>query len=236
MYTQSAKYYDALYRAVGKNYADESEQIRAILTKKLRSGGNSLLDVGCGTGLHVQHLQRDFTCEGVDIERNLLNLAAERAPQVTFHQADMISFNLFKKFDAIICLFSAIGHVPGAMRLNQTLQTFARHLRPGGVVIVEPWITPERWQDGLVSALYVDEPDLKVARMNVSRRDGNVSILHFHYMIGSTDGIRTFTEPHRLTLFTDQEYAAAFRGAALEVEHDAHGLTGRGLLIGTKPL
>ncbi|MEO6912941.1 MAG: class I SAM-dependent methyltransferase [Candidatus Baltobacteraceae bacterium] len=236
MFTQSAKYYDALYRALGKNYATESEQIRSILAAKLRSGGDALLDVACGTGLHLEHLQGDFACEGIDLERNLLNIAATRVPGVPLHQADMISFNLSKKFDAIICLFSSIGYVPSVMRLNQTLLTFARHLHHGGVVIVEPWITPDRWQDGHVNALYVNEPNLKVARMNVSRRDGNVSILHFHYMVGSTDGIRTFTEPHRLTLFTDQEYTAAFLGAGLHVEHDAEGLMGRGLYIGTKSL
>lgn len=236
MYTQSAKYYDALYRALGKNYAAESEQIRSILRTKLRSGGDALLDVACGTGLHLEHLQRAFVCEGIDLERNLLNIAAVRVPDVRLHQADMVSFNLSKKFDAITCLFSSIGYVPNVMRLNQTLQTFARHLRPGGVVLVEPWITPDRWQDGHVNALYVNEPELKVARMNVSRRDGNVSILHFHYMIGSTDGIRTFTEPHRLTLFTDQEYTAAFRSAGLQVERDPDGLMGRGLYIGAKSL
>ncbi len=236
MYTQSAKYYDALYRALGKNYATESEKIRSILTAKTQSGGNALLDVACGTGLHLQYLQRDFDCQGIDLERNLLNIAADRVPDVPLHQADMISFNLSKKFDVILCLFSSIGYVPNVMRLNQTLQTFVRHLRPGGVVIVEPWITPDRWQDGHLNALYVNEPNLKVARMNTSRRDGNVSILHFHYMIGSTDGIRTFTELHRLTLFTDQEYTAAFRNAALHVEHDPDGLMGRGLYVGTKPL
>ena len=232
MFTQSAKYYDALYRALGKDYASECARIVEMLHERGAGKGASVLDVACGTGAHLHYLRETFACEGLDLERNMLAVAAQRAPDVPLHQADLISFNLGKKYDAILCLFSSIGYVPSALRLNQTLQTFARHLKPGGVAIVEPWFTPEQWVDGHLNALFVDEPDLKVARMNVSRRDGNVSIIHFHYMIGSRDGIRTFTEPHRLTLFTQDEYAKAFTNAGLKMEFHAQGFSNRGLYIG----
>ncbi|HEV3153882.1 MAG TPA: class I SAM-dependent methyltransferase [Candidatus Baltobacteraceae bacterium] len=233
MYTQSAKYYDALYRALGKDYEKEAAHVREIVEQRCRSGGNALLDVGCGTGRHLEYLREHFTCEGLDVERTMLDIARDRNPDVPFHLGDMMGFNLGKRFDAIVSLFGAIGTMPNVGRLDQTLQTFARHLRPGGVVIVEPWLRPEDWKDGSVHALYVDEPDLKVARMSVSRRDGNVSILNFHYMVASRDGIRTFTEPHRLTLFTDDEYRNAFRKAGLYVEFEEPGLTaGRGLYVG----
>jgi ubiquinone/menaquinone biosynthesis C-methylase UbiE len=232
MYTMSAKYYDALYRALGKDYAKESSQVREIINARCRSGGTAVLDVGCGTGKHIEQLRDQFTCEGLDIERTMLDIARDRNPGVSFHLGDMMGFNLGKRFDAIVTLFGGIGALPNIARLDQTLQTFARHLKPGGVVIVEPWLRPSEWKDGYVNALYVDEPDLKVARMSVSRRDGNVSILNFHYMVASRDGIRTFTEPHRLTLFTDEEYRSAFRKAGLYVEYEEPGLTGRGLYVG----
>ncbi|HEY8312918.1 MAG TPA: class I SAM-dependent methyltransferase [Candidatus Baltobacteraceae bacterium] len=236
MFTQSAKYYDALYRALGKDYAAESARIKEIVAEHKRTAGNALLDVACGTGKHIERLRDDFACEGVDIDRNLLAVAAERNPGVPMDLADMISFNLGKRYDAIVCLFGSIGYAPNTMRLDQTLSTFAKHLNPGGVVLLEPWFTPDQWRDGQVNALYVDEPNLKIARMNVSRRDGNVAVLHFHYMVASTDGIRTFTEPHRLTLFTREEYESAFRKARLSVSFDERGLIGRGLFIGTQPI
>jgi dTDP-3-amino-3,6-dideoxy-alpha-D-glucopyranose N,N-dimethyltransferase/dTDP-3-amino-3,4,6-trideoxy-alpha-D-glucopyranose N,N-dimethyltransferase len=69
--------------------------------------------------------------------------------------------------------------------------------------------------------------------MSVARRDANVSILNFHYMVASHDGIRTFTEPHRLTLFSDNEYQEAFRRSGLFFEYEENGLTpGRGLYVG----
>lgn len=232
MYTQSAKYYDALYRALGKDYQEEAHVVERIAGERCRSGGNELLDVGCGTGAHMQALAPNFACDGVDVNRSMLDIARERNPQSAFHEADMIGFNLGKKFDVITCLFGSVGYLPNTQRLEQTFQTMARHLKPGGVIIVEPWIRPEQWRDGHVSALYVDEPDLKVARMSVSRRDGPTSILNFHYMVASRDGIRTFTEAHRLTLFSDAQYGEALRRAGFYFEFSEEGMTpGRGIYV-----
>jgi ubiquinone/menaquinone biosynthesis C-methylase UbiE len=233
MYSQSAKYYDAIYAAMGKDYAAEAQRIAEIVNERCRSGGNALLDVACGTGKHVEHLRERFACEGLDAMRSMVDIAQRRNPDVPFHIGDMISFNLGKRFDAIVCMFGAIAYVPNAGRLDQTLQTFVRHLQPGGVAIVQPGVSPAKWIDGGVYARFVDEPDLKVARMNVSRRDGNVAVLNFHYMVASDDGIRTFTEPHRLTLFTDEEYRSAFRKAGLAVELEESGFSGRGVYVGT---
>jgi ubiquinone/menaquinone biosynthesis C-methylase UbiE len=231
MYTQSARYYDALYDSLGKDYAAEATRIEEIVRERCRSGGNALLDVACGTGKHIEQLRDRFACEGLDVARSMIDIAQQRNPDVQFHSGDMIGFNLGKRYDVIICMFGAIAYAPNAQRLDQTLQTFARHLKAGGVVIVEPWIPPEEWKDGTVNALYVDQPELKVARMSVSRRDANVSVLNFHYMVASRDGIRTFTEPHRLTLFTADEYRNAFRKAGLFVDVDERGF-GRGLYVG----
>jgi SAM-dependent methyltransferase len=234
MYSQSAGYYDALYRAMGKDYAVEADRIAAIAAERCRSGGNALLDVGCGTGKHIEFLRDRFNCEGLDVARSMIEIARARNPGVPFHLGDMIGFNLDRRFDVILCLFGAIGYVPNAQRLEQALQTFARHLKPGGIVIVEPWIRPEDWRDGSLHALFVDEPELKVARMSVSRRDGNVSVLNFHFMVASHDGIRTFTEPHRLTLFTPEQYAEAFRRATLSAQFEEPGPSGRGLYVALK--
>jgi trans-aconitate methyltransferase len=237
MYTQSAKFYDALYRALGKDYADEARRIDDIVRERCRSEGNDLLDAGCGTGQHIRALSDHYACEGLDVQHAMLDVAQKHNPGVTFHQADMMGFNLGKRYDVIISLFGSVGYLPNVMRLKQTLQTFVRHLKPGGVVIVEPWILPEHWRDAHVSALYVDEPDFKVARMSVSRRDGRISILNFHYMVGSHDGVRTFTEPHRLMLFADDEYREAFTLAGLSCEFIDEGFTpGRGLYIGASPV
>lgn len=235
MFTQSARFYDALHRAAGKDYVAEAAEIVAIVDRYGRSGGNTLLDLGCGTGKHIEAFGERFVCEGLDADRTMLDIARDRNPSAHFQLGDLIGFNVGKRFDVVICLFGSIAYLPNAGRLDQALASIARHLRPGGVAIVEPWFEPQEWRSGDLHALYVDEPDLKIARMDVGRRDGNVSLLNFHYMAASRDGIRTFTEPHRLTLFTDKEYRAAFESAGLRVLLEEAPPFKRGLYVGTTP-
>ena len=57
---------------------------------------------------------------------------------------------------------------------------------------------------GTVHALYVDQPTRKIARINVSAVHERVSILDFHYLVGTPEGVEQFTERHELGLFTSR--------------------------------
>jgi hypothetical protein len=48
-------------------------------------------------------------------------------PDVSFHQADLVSFDLNRRFDAVLCLGSSIGYIETLDRLRQAVATFARH-------------------------------------------------------------------------------------------------------------
>jgi SAM-dependent methyltransferase len=182
--------------------------------------------------MHLNRLKREFDCEGIDIDAGLLEIARERNPQIAFHEGDMALFNIGKRYDAVTCLFSAIGYCQGVEMLNSAIASMGRHLKPGGVLVVEPWITPENFKAGHLGALLVDRDDLKVARFNRSKVEGNRCVLDFHYLIGTHEGIHYEMEEHHTTLFTDGEYLEAFRAAGLSAERDAEGLTGRGLYLG----
>jgi hypothetical protein len=82
--------------------------------------------------------------------------------------------------------------------------------------------------------LSVDQPELKIARMNVNGRDGNLAIVDFHFLIGTSAGVEHFTERHEFGLFTDHEYRTALDEAGLDVLYEPDGLTGRGLYIAAK--
>jgi SAM-dependent methyltransferase len=224
--------YDLVFAS--KDYAAESEKLRGIIEDRT-PGAKTLLDVACGTGRHVEELRPHYEVEGLDLSEEQLQVARERIPDGVFHQGDMLTFDLGRRFDVVTCLFSSIGYVRSVDRLNQAVANLARHARPGGLVIVEPWLTPDSWRPGTLWADYVDEPNLKVARISVSEFDGRVAILDFHILIARDAEVDYFQERHELALFTEDEYLASFRCAGLDVRFDPEGLIGRGLYVGQTP-
>jgi ubiquinone/menaquinone biosynthesis C-methylase UbiE len=236
MYSKSAKYYDEIYASVGKDYPAEANKVRKFIQKYKQSDGKKLLDVGCGTGVHANLLSKHYQVEGLDIEKKMLSVARKNHPKIRFQQGDMVDFKLKSKFDIVVCLFSAIGHVKTKPRLQSAIKNMGRHLLPGGVLLVEPWFAPDQWHPGHVGVLQVNKDDSKIVRMSLSLQRGKISIIEFQYLIGTPKGTRHDVEILELGLFTENEYLDAFRKAGLNVIHDADGLDGRGLYIGQKPL
>jgi len=231
-YEKSAWFYDAIY--TWKDYVKEIHYLLDVISQHKKTDDNTLLDVACGTGGHITHLLPRFACEGLDMDTGMLAVAREKFPTLTFHQADMTDFHLNKHYGVITCMFSSIGYVQTVDALNATIKNFADHLVRGGVVVVEPWFSLVLMKDKYLSIDVVNEPDLKISRMNVTAIEGNVAVLSFHYLVGKDGAITHFTEQHRLAMFTDEEYLVAFREAGLDVIHDPQGVNGRGLFIGTK--
>jgi SAM-dependent methyltransferase len=238
MFSKTARYYDKFYAF--KDYAGEAERLLAIIDDLLRSGdnlrpgGRQLLDVACGTGHHIDHLKTRFEVEGLDLEPELLDMARQRNPGIIFHQGDMLDFSLGCVFDIVTCLFSSIGYVKTVDNLNRAICSMAAHLKPGGLLIVEPWFTPDVWHSGKPHGVFIDEPGLKLARLSTSFAEGRLSYFDFHYLIATPEGTEHLVERHELGLFERKEMETAFRKAGLETNYDAEGLTGRGLWIGQK--
>jgi SAM-dependent methyltransferase len=234
MYSNSQKYYDELYGAQGKDYVAESNILHTLIQKYKKSKGNSLLDVGCGTGIHVGLLSKHYRVQGIDLDKKMLAIAKKNYPNIKFGQGDMVNFKLKEKFDVIICLFSAIGYVKSKTRLQGTIKNMSQHLVPAGVLLIEPWFAPHQWNPGKSYTLQVNKPDLKIVRMSYSSRKGNVSKLEFHYLISTPKGIEHNKEFLELGLFTKPEYLESFKLAGLKTFHNMKGVDGRGLYIGIK--
>jgi SAM-dependent methyltransferase len=233
LFSRSARIYDAIYASI-RDYPREAAQLDALIQAR-QPGAKSLLDVACGTAVHLHHLAGRYEVEGLDLDPEMLAVARERLPDASFHEGDMTSFDLGKRFDAVVCMFSSIGYVRTEERLRDAIASMARHLESGGVLVIEPWLTPDAWSDRHVGGVFVDEPELKVARVNVAEREGTISSFEFQYLVGTPDGVEHFSERHELGLFTVEQQLEAFRASGFEAEHDPEGPMGRGLYVAVAP-
>jgi SAM-dependent methyltransferase len=231
MFTASADLYDIIYSSF-KDYGAEAEQIGALLRAEHPSC-RTVLDVGCGTGEHARLLAaRGFQVDGLDLDSDLLRVAIAKNPASRFHERDMCGFELGTTYDAVLCLFSSIGYAKTLDRVVLALRSFRTHLADGGIVVVEPWFTPDAMRPGHTSTTTIERPTLRIVRTSTSRIGERISHVIFEYEITDPEGTRRATEVHELGLFTVGEMTRAFETAGLSVSYDPAGLTGRGLYIG----
>ena len=228
MFSATADLYDEIYSF--KDYAEEAIKIRSLIERE-RPGAKTILDIACGTAEHARLLSRNFEIDGIDIEPKFVEIARAKNPGGNYSVADMRTLDLGKRYDVVQCLFSSIGYLLTQQDTVAALRRFCAHLAPGGVILVEPWLSPAAYKSGVPHMAVVDKPNLKVCRMNVSERDGDVSILHFHYLIATKDGVREAEEIHRLALVEAEQMAAYMEAAGLNCVFDSVGLFDRGLFI-----
>ena len=235
LYEHSVEAYDLLHAARGKDYVREAAAVAARIRRR-RPGARTLLDVACGSGLHLAAFAEDgWDIDGVDLSAAMLAVARRRVAGVALHQADMRTFRLDRPFDAAVCLFSAIGYMTSLDDLAVAVANLRDHLVPGGVLVVEPWFEPGDWHDGSVYSEAAKAGDLAVARVSRSWREGDQSVIEMHYALARPERTWAFTEHHRMGLFTVDQQLAVYRAAGLTVEHEAPGITGRGLLVAVRP-
>lgn len=95
--------------------------------------GQTILDVGCGSGWTTLFLaEAGYRATGVDLAPAAIQMAMVRAErwgaQVELEVADMDVLDLGREFDAIL-VHDALHHTA---RQAQVVANVARHLRPGG--------------------------------------------------------------------------------------------------------
>lgn len=129
---------------------DEVPFLRDLLDSALPEGA-TVLELGCGTGTLLQALSVRYSVAGLDLSAEMLKVAGQKLPDIDLWEADMTSFDLKRKFDAVICCFNSINHILSFKEWRQVFFLAACHLNSGGIFIFDV-NTPH----GL--SLYPDEP------------------------------------------------------------------------------
>ena len=93
------------------------------------------LDLGCGsTGRLIDLLlQAGFDVEGVDVSAEMLTLARQKHPQLTFYQQDICEWTLPRQYD-FITAWDSIWHIPLDQQ-ERVITKIVNSLNKGGIFI-----------------------------------------------------------------------------------------------------
>ncbi|WP_405003922.1 class I SAM-dependent methyltransferase [Kitasatospora purpeofusca] len=106
---------------------------------RAHGAGPEVLDLGCGTGRDAEWLHRvaGRTVTGLDSSEAMIAHARSRHPGPAYHVGDMRHFALPGRFDAVLCLDSALLHCHTNEDLDALFGRIRRQLRPGGLLVAE---------------------------------------------------------------------------------------------------
>lgn len=199
-YELGAELYDAVGQATGRDAAREAARVRNAWQRAIHTKRPRLLDVACGTGQHLMHLRDHADVEGADHSGAMLNVAARRLPGVPLHLQSMERLDLPGDYDVITCLLSGIAYPLGDTRLHMALRRMKWHLRPHGVLVVEPGPSPasvERLDD---APLLFEAQGMLVERRTRWQQVRDELVLYHEFRV-STGGRRlVLHELHEITL------------------------------------
>ncbi|MHC5028204.1 MAG: class I SAM-dependent methyltransferase [Planctomycetota bacterium] len=230
-FERSAGVYDLVYAARGKDYVAETARLRAIIRQYAGDAPRTLLDVACGTGEHLACLHDDFDVTGMDASPAMLDVARSKLEGVPFHEADMRTFDLGRRFDVVTCLFSSIAYLDTTEDLADAVGRLAAHVAPRGLLIIEPGILPSRLAKPHPQENVANGDGVRVERRTTASVEDERLVIRFAYTIARGTTLVSFDEEHSMALFDDLDYRGALAGAGLTVDFIDHGMTTRGVYV-----
>jgi len=124
-------------------FAGRRARLDRLLGELLRTP-RTILDVGCGTGLMLELLDRRHRLVGTDLLLEGLSLAATRNPDALLVRADATDLPFQENAFDLILLLDVLEHLDDTLALREA----RRVLRPGGLAAITvpalPWLCSGR--------------------------------------------------------------------------------------------
>lgn len=211
------EYFDA------HNVSEQTEAKNAVVEKLLKEQGvKTVQDMTCGTGSQVFYLvERGYEVIGSDFSPALLDMARSRAKtmdrQETFIDGDMRDLKV-GKFDAVITMFNAIGHLVKS-DFEKALQNIHANLKGNGVYIFDIF-NLQVITDDIIDDFDMDIESMvngvKIRNIQHSEIDRDKGLLtsHDHYTISKKEGDpETHKNSFSLQIYTAKELQVMLENA-----------------------
>lgn len=133
-----AEYYELFNK--GKDYSNEVKFLEKIF-QKYGENIKNILDLGCGTGIHVKLLaSKGYNITGLDLSKEMIDIAkSKNILNAEFIVGDMSNFNLNKKFDVVICMFAVMDYLTENKQIESFFKSVKNHLNSDGLLVLDVW-------------------------------------------------------------------------------------------------
>lgn len=232
-YQQMPEYFDAY------NTSDETAAKNALIERLLaQQDVKTVLDMTCGTGSQVFYLhQQGYEVVGSDFSPALIEMARNKAStegkDITFIDGDMRELQV-GKFDAVITIFNAIGHLIKP-DFEKALQNIHANLKDGGVYVFDIF-NLQAITDDIIDDFTMDIQSVingvKIRNVQHSEIDRGNRLLtsHDHYTVfKNKDRPETYTNSFSLQIYTAGELQEMLMRNGFETIHQ-YDIEGNGFV------
>ena len=206
----------------GKNYKEECDFLKQAFQKFSNNEAKTILDIGCGTGLHTKELTSEgFEVTGLDLSEQMIKKAKERNPKSNFFIGNMANFDINKKFDTCICMFSSIGYLTTNKEIEGFFNSVKKHLKQDGLLIIDCWnglcvmnelptSREKRAKRSNIEVVRTSYPTLKA--------EEHLNDINFKVKVYKDNNLeREYTEHHIVRFFFPQELKKYISDAGFEL-------------------
>jgi len=133
---ESYETFGKFYDAVMGDRVEAAERLSELI-REAKPNARNVLELGCGTGSMLKHLQDSYQVSGLDISSRMLSIARKKVSRAKLFRQDMVNFEINERFDVIFCVFDSINHVRRLSDWKKVFVRVRRHLSAGGCFIFD---------------------------------------------------------------------------------------------------
>lgn len=178
----------------------------------------TLLHLGCGAGGYDFIFKQHFQVTGIDMSSEMLAIARQTNPEVTYFLSDMRNFQLSESFDVVI-IPDSIDYMITSLDLQQTINCAYQHLKPGGLLVIVAKTREEFWENNFCYQGSQDDVQITIFENNyLPATHSNIYEATLIYLIRQQEQLTIYTDRHILGLFSQSQWLSGLQGAGFQVK------------------
>jgi SAM-dependent methyltransferase len=216
------------YFAIESHHRNIIDDVALVLEMTPPKGQKALLDVGCGSGEHLNEFaRRGFQCTGIDTSDTILSVAKRRFPDAgVFIRSNMLDISFLDEFDVTVSFFGTINYLLEDDELAQFFRNIHSALKSGGRIFLEIWnsfpVQKIRTKK-LTHISSTSETSATIERFRgftlLEESPRTIVEVNYRYIISDKTGTRQILDQHIMRAFSHNEIETILEQSGFMIAH-----------------